>query len=206
MGVGRRENTTSQIGAATISAWRAQISLMHPRVRELSEHLDRHRADLRAAVGDVPPELHALSPGDGQWSVLGVLEHLAIVEARIGALLEKHLGDAKVAGLQAEADASPLLPTLNLAVFTDRGRRIKASEALHPKNGRSLDELWASLAQSRQVTMRVLASADGLRISDVTMPHPVFGPLDLYTWFAFIGAHEARHAAQIREIGAALTV
>ena len=34
----------------------------------------------------------------------------------------------------------------------------------------------------------------------------VFGPLDLYTWFAFIGAHEARHAAQIREIGAALTV
>ena len=31
-------------------------------------------------------------------------------------------------------------------------------------------------------------------------PHPLFGPLSAYHWFAFIAAHEARHAAQIREI------
>jgi hypothetical protein len=36
------------------------------------------------------------------------------------------------------------------------------------------------------------------------MPHPVFGPLDGYAWFGFIGAHEARHAAQIAAMVASL--
>jgi hypothetical protein len=34
----------------------------------------------------------------------------------------------------------------------------------------------------------------------VSWPHPRFGPLTGYQWIAFSGAHEARHAAQIREI------
>jgi hypothetical protein len=38
----------------------------------------------------------------------------------------------------------------------------------------------------------------------VSMPHSVFGPSSAYHWFAFVGAHEARHAAQIREIAGAL--
>jgi hypothetical protein len=33
----------------------------------------------------------------------------------------------------------------------------------------------------------------------------VLGVIDAYQWFIFVGSHEARHASQIREIGAALT-
>jgi hypothetical protein len=51
----------------------------------------------------------------------------------------------------------------------------------------------------------VMRAADGLKLTDVTMPHPVFGALNLYTWFAWVGSHEARHAAQIREIAAAVS-
>lgn len=32
--------------------------------------------------------------------------------------------------------------------------------------------------------------------------HPVLGDLDVYDWTVFAGAHAARRAAQIREIGA----
>lgn len=177
---------------------------MHPRHQELADHLDAQRADLRAAVASVPAEHLAVAPGDGQWSVLGVLEHVAIVEGRIGMLLEKHLGDARVVGLQPETDDTPILPLLDIAPFTDRTRKIKASEAAQPKSGRELAELWNSLDASLATIREVLASADGLRLTDVSMPHPVFGPLDLYTWFAFVGSHEARHAAQIREIAATL--
>ena len=33
-------------------------------------------------------------------------------------------------------------------------------------------------------------------------PHGALGPLTFFLWAAFVGAHEARHAAQIQEIGA----
>jgi len=177
---------------------------MHPRYQEIVDHLDRHRAELRAAVDSVPAERRATSPGDGQWSVLGVLEHLAIVEGRVGTLIEKNLSDARVAGLSPEVDEGPLLASLNIRMFSDRTRKIKASDAAQPKSGREIDELWQALDDSLNHIRRLLASADGMRLSDVMMPHPVFGPLDLYTWFAFIGSHEGRHAAQIREIGATL--
>lgn len=177
---------------------------MHPRHQELANHLDQHRAELRAAVAEVPAEQHATSPGDGQWSVLGVLEHVAIVEGRIGMLIEKHLGDARTAGLSPETEDDPLLPTLNIARFGNRTTKIKASEAAQPKSGRALGDLWQALDSSLDTIRRLLSSADGMRLTDITMPHPVFGPLDLYTWFAFVGSHEGRHAAQIREIGATL--
>jgi hypothetical protein len=32
---------------------------------------------------------------------------------------------------------------------------------------------------------------------DARFPHPAWGPLNLYQWLAFVGAHEARHLAQI---------
>jgi hypothetical protein len=178
---------------------------MHPRFEELSAHLDRQRAELRAAVVAVPTQWHATSPAEGQWSVLGVLEHLVIVEGRIGALIAKHLGEARAAGLGPESEDAPILPTLKIAAFTDRTRKIKASDAAQPKAGRELAELWQSLDASLDTFHQLLASADGMSIGTVTMPHPIFGPLDLYTWFAFVGGHEARHAAQIREIGATLT-
>jgi hypothetical protein len=38
----------------------------------------------------------------------------------------------------------------------------------------------------------------------VVVPHPALGDQNLYQWIAFVGAHESRHAAQIREIAAAL--
>jgi hypothetical protein len=46
---------------------------------------------------------------------------------------------------------------------------------------------------------------DGLAFGTVSMPHPDFGPSSAYHWFAFVGVHKARHAAQIREIADALT-
>ncbi|HEY4304024.1 MAG TPA: DinB family protein [Gemmatimonadaceae bacterium] len=175
---------------------------MHPRCQEIADHLDHHRAELHAAVASIPPERHAIAPADGQWSVLAVLEHLVIVEGRVGKMLEKQILDAKAAGAQAETDATPILPQLKMAMFTDRTRKIKGSDAVQPRLGPRLDELWQSMDTSRASIKRLLVVADGMRLGNLTMPHPTFGPLDLYTWFAFIGAHEARHAAQIREIGA----
>jgi hypothetical protein len=173
---------------------------MHPRLEELVGHLDRHRAELRAAVASVPADRLATSPSDMQWSVLGVLEHLAIIEGRVGAALQRTINEARANGVGPETDDSPILPTLDTAPFTDRTKKIKTSEVGQPKSGRSLAELWQALDQARETTRSVMRAADGMKLGEVTMPHPVFGALNLYAWFAWVGSHEARHAAQIREI------
>ena len=41
---------------------------------------------------------------------------------------------------------------------------------------------------------------NGLAIGQIELPHPRFGLLNAYQWVLFLGAHERRHTAQIREI------
>jgi hypothetical protein len=55
-------------------------------------------------------------------------------------------------------------------------------------------------------TQRALlrAAFDAVSAGEWERPPALFGPLSLYQRIAFAGAHEARHAAQIRVIGAAL--
>jgi uncharacterized damage-inducible protein DinB len=180
--------------------------MMHTRLRELSDHLDRHRAELRAAVEGVPAERHGIAPADGAWSVLGVLEHLAIVENRVGAALQRQVDAARAAGVGQENDESPIIPVVDIPAFTDRRTKVKASAQAQPQSGKSLDQLWGELDAARETVRAVIRSADGMRLTEVTMPHPVFGSMHLYQWFAWLGSHEARHAAQIREIGARLAV
>ncbi len=178
---------------------------MHPRTTELLAHLDAQRAYLRATVDAFPPDKLSVEPAPGRWSALGVLEHVAIVESRLAAMLKNKIDEARAAGLGAETELTPILPALRVDRFTNRSTKIKGSDALQPRGGRDLGALWQALDESRAALRGVLIGADGLALSQVTHPHPAFGPLDAYAWFAFLGSHETRHADQIREIGASLT-
>ena len=50
-----------------------------------------------------------------------------------------------------------------------------------------------------------MVETDGLELSAVTLPHPIFGPLTFYQWIVFLAGHEGRHALQIREVGRVLS-
>ena len=66
--------------------------------------------------------------------------------------------------------------------------------------GLSAEEAWAALEQAGVAVKEALAAGDGLALDAVMHEHPLFGPQSAYYWFAFLAAHEGRHAAQIREI------
>jgi hypothetical protein len=53
-----------------------------------------------------------------------------------------------------------------------------------------------------RVATLVLA-ADGFARSEVIVPHAILGPLKVHQWLVIVGAHEGRHADQIRELAAA---
>lgn len=178
---------------------------MHPRTEELLQHLDSRRDELRRAVEAVPEALRSRRPGESRWSVAEIVEHLAIVERQIVALLRRGLRNAEASGpLPPARDTAPVLPTIDEKALLDRERRLQAGPAVRP-TGASLDEAWASLERSREELRATLLAADGRATDSIRAPHPFFGELTFAQWHAFVGYHEARHAAQVRATAADLT-
>lgn len=178
---------------------------MHPRTEELLAHLDVNRAVLRAAVDSVPAELQRTRPIPDEWSVAEVLEHLTKVEDQITRFLGAKLAEARSAGQLAPAtDATPITGLLNHEAIIDRRRTVTAGERVQPRGEMDSETALGTLDRTREKLRELVASVDGLTLDAVSFPHPALGVINGYQWFLFVGSHEARHAAQIRQIATAL--
>ena len=175
-------------------------SSLHPRTAELIAHLAASRSELLAAVDAVAVDRRHVRPDPDRWSVDEILEHVAIVESRITKLYTRSVDTARANGAPREADTSPVVPTIDIARIVARGDRLIASDAVRPGGALSTDDALARLATVRATLIDAVKAADGLAIGHLTYPHPFFGDMNLYQWVVFVGGHELRHAAQIREI------
>ena len=176
---------------------------MNPRTASLFEHLDHHRANLRAAVDEVPPELRSQRPAPERWSVIELLEHLGLVERRLTYLFNQWVAEAREQGLGPGEETHPT-PPVNLEVVLNRNYQVTASESVRPRG--ELDEAaaWAALEEARRDLKATVLTCEGLPLSGIIRPHPALGPLNFCQWVEFVGWHEARHTAQIRENGTVL--
>src|SRR5258708_34440872 len=86
--------------------------------------------------------------------------------------------------------------------MADRSRRRNAPEEVRPDGSLNAASAWTALEQPRAALRAAVLPADGLALSDVVKPHLVLGPINIYQWLLFVGSHEARHTAQVREIAA----
>jgi len=172
---------------------------MHPRTTELLEYCDSQMRHLRSAVDAMPADRRDWRPSPTAWSTNDVIAHLTIMERRLAGILGAALADARAHGLRAESDTSPIMPTIELGHVLDRTTKITAPDRVDPRHTGDV-VTWEDFAQARNAVRTVLIENDGLALGELTHPHPVFGPLDFYHWFAFVGAHGTRHAAQILEI------
>ena len=75
---------------------------MHSRIEEVLNYIDAQRRELGEAVELVPPALRDTQPGSDRWSVAQVLQHLTIIETRVGKGLTKWIADARDGGLGPE--------------------------------------------------------------------------------------------------------
>ena len=167
-------------------------------VAEIYDDLDDTRARLVGAVEPLTAEQQSFRPSPERWSVAEIVEHLSIVEGRVARLLGGLLG--KLGPEAARAEGSPVEP-VTIARFVERSltEKYAAPDEIRPKGAPLSDSLCAlrdSRAALRNLRERV-ERVDGTR---TRFPHPVWGPLDLYQWLAFVGAHERRHLAQIEAL------
>ena len=179
---------------------------MHPRITEVLTYLATQRAVLERAVATVPASLRKRRPAPERWSVAEVLAHIVIVEGRVTQLLAAQIGAARAAGLGRERETSAVVPTVNVARVLDRSRPVTAGAASQPPADADAEIALAALVERQKALRATLAAADGLALGEVSAPNPVLGPMNVYQWVVFVGAHEARHAAQIHEIADALAV
>ena len=173
---------------------------MHPRIEEVINYLDTERNALREAVERVPPELRDKQPGADRWSVAQVLQHLGIIEKRIGLGMAKWVTDGRSDGLGSEIETSSVMDSLPLQLITDRSQRRNAPEEVRPQGDIDAESAWVTLQRSREALRAAFLAGDGLALSQVIQPHPVLGPINLYQWMLFVGSHELRHTAQVIEI------
>jgi uncharacterized damage-inducible protein DinB len=173
---------------------------MHPRIEEVINYLDSERATLRGAVERVPPELRDKQPGPDRWSVAQVLQHLGIIEKRIGLGMAKWVGEARDSALGPETDTSSVMNSLPRALIIDRSQRRTAPEEVRPPGDIDANAAWEALEGTRAAMRSAFLGGDGLALSEVVQPHPVLGPINIYQWLLFVGSHEERHTAQIIEI------
>ena len=117
----------------------------------------------------------------------------------MAARLSERIATARAKGIGPELETSPVLPSLSITQLLDRTTRLSAPETVRPV-GLCADAAWGALEQAGVAVRDAMRAGDGLALGTVFMHNPLFGPAPLYYFFAFVGAHEARHAAQIREI------
>jgi hypothetical protein len=162
---------------------------------------DRQRLleHLRMTEGWVASEVEGLTSSQlryrmtpESWTIMDVVEHLAVAEPQYWQQVQKSLGRPPVQGYRPKATDADIL-----WYGVDRSRRQKTGEARVPSGKYS--DVKESLAAFRVLRATMLeyaqATSDDLRGRAL-----VDGDMDVYQWLLMISTHAQRHVLQIREI------
>jgi DinB family protein len=158
--------------------------------------LTRSRQTLLTAVEGVTENQARWKPEPGRWSILEYVEHLAIGDDALVALI----GRALKTPAQPETEEQRRAREKKIRETTMPRGVNHAPDGLHPA-GRfaSLPEAVAAFLAARERTMQYARSTqEDLR--DHFAPHSVLGPLDGYQWLIGNARHAENHSAHIREI------
>jgi len=173
------------------------MSLPRP-VERLWDELARARADVLREVEGLSQRQADWKPGEKDWSVGEIVDHLTIAEIATGKLTTKLLREAPPGGAAFPPDlvefAAPPIGT---------GGGGEAPQLVWPAHGKPIGELVgvmkATRARSRESVER-LAGCDPRRL---TFKHFRFGDMDLGQWWRLQAFHDGMHLRQIREVKAA---
>lgn len=172
------------------------LTVLTPAEQETARDLiESAHAGLEKAVAGLTPAQWEFKPALGTWSILEIIEHLAVMQDRIHRRLHH--------GSRAELPAERQLAALDRTIITQipiRSSKFSAPESVQPNGRWTPEEAMQNLAASFTSITEFLLSSDALR--QFGFEHPVFGPMDAYQWVLAVASHAVRHTAQILEVKA----
>ena len=178
--------------------------MIYTSVAQIFENIEQTRDRLYSTVGELSSEQQASRPAADRWSATDIVEHLAIMEDRLGRMMKVMLTKAESASTPSSGVPVQMEP-FSLDRFIERARdeKFTAPEAVRPSGKEGLSALLEKLRNSREDLHALRTRIEAIDLSTTTYPHPAFGPLNFYQWLAFIGIHEERHLAQLKSTVAA---
>ncbi len=168
------------------------------RYPELVQTLEQSYTELEQALRGLDDNLCSAEPSPDSWSITEVIEHLGALEKRLTPVLAERLSASKAPTL-SEGDQEKQDAEL-VAKVISRESKVPAPEGVCP-TGRFTNYREA-LADFRAARQRTLAyvKVTGQDLKALSMPHPIFGPLNGHQWIQIIAGHTRRHIHQIDEI------
>jgi hypothetical protein len=172
------------------------------RAKTLREYFQWKR-DRLAAIRDEVELLTEAQLGfrveSGQWSISEILEHLVIVEKGIVRMLDVYLKKAEPLSAESLSGGTREV-RLPDVVHRPEYRKIKTRANLEPTGTVRAQESLSVLFDLQHRIDALEIRYDAIDAGSVSVEHPIFGPLSLDQWIAFLGFHEERHANQIKMI------
>ena len=170
-------------------------------VADIFETIDETRERLYNRVEGLSPAQEKFRPTPDAWSIAEIVEHLSIMENRQSALMKMMLKKAESASDEAGEGGQGFRPfSLDQHIERSLKEKYVAPETVRPSGNITVEETLEGLRRSRAALHELRPKLEAMDLSNMTYPHPVFGPLDLYQWLAFIGIHEDRHLRQIESV------
>jgi len=168
-------------------------------IGEIYEMNDAVRDRLIALVGDLSEEESAMRTEKGDWTVAGIVEHLAMAEEGMAKVANHLLKKAEQEGSLADGTAG-VSETLKERLGAWRDSKGEAPDMVRPTNERPIAESLSALKENRRHLAALREKFESVDGRTLTFPHPIFGPMTAQDWLALIGNHEARHVEQIEKI------
>jgi len=171
-------------------------------IAEIYDSIDGTRERIYKSVEGLSAEQQNFRSSPEAWSIAEIVEHISIIERQMSQLLGTLTKKAEDAGTLRD-ESQPFAP-VSLEEFAEQARTQKyvAPETVRP-GGAALSDSLEHLRQSRSALRELQPRIEKIDGTGLRYPHPSWGPLDLYQWLAFIGAHEGRHLRQLETIKAA---
>lgn len=168
-------------------------------VEEIYAALDKARNEVVETVSSLTKEQANFRPSPEKWSAALIVEHLAKTEANLVRVVGKLLGKAEAGNAPSDGK---IYPPISFAAIAERARseRFQAPAFIAPEGASGIAESLNQLSDSRAALMEMRQRIEAVDCSKVEYPHPFFGKLNLYQWLGFIGVHELRHLAQIKNL------
>ncbi len=168
-------------------------------VAQLWDELEAVRAQVLQEAEGLSQTQADWNPGEKDWSVGEIIDHLTIAEVATGKLTSKLTKEAGAAGTLGSFPA-------DLAAFAPLPPAgpgpMEAPPVVWPSHGKSITDLIATMRATRErsrQSVEKLATVDPRRL---TFKHFRFGDLDLAQWWTLQASHDGIHLAQIRDVKA----
>jgi DinB superfamily len=162
--------------------------------QRLVAHLEMTNAWLESEVAGLSKAQVTFKPTPESWSVMEVVEHLAIAEPQYWKNFQDSLARPAQPGFKPQATDLAML-----WYGIDRTNRATTGEARVPRGTfATLDDSLAAFRKLRAEMLQVARTTE----EDLRGRQYLEASQDLYQWFLMISSHAQRHILQIREVKA----